>query len=40
MYFFFLRFTQNLSLFRRDINETLKGLNTAPDPISDILIFS
>ncbi|PBC33624.1 Exportin-7 [Apis cerana cerana] len=29
------RFTQNLSLFRRDINDTLKGPNTTANPIDE-----
>lgn len=34
------RFTQNLSLFRRDINDTLKGPNTTANPIGDMMTLT
>lgn len=40
MYFSFLRFTQNLSLFRRDINDILKGPNTTSNPIGDMMTLT
>lgn len=40
IFMFFLRFTQNLSLFRRDINDTLKGPNTTANPIGDMMTLT
>ena len=34
---FFFRFTQNLSVFRRDINDSLKGPNVTTTTVNDMM---
>ena len=34
---FYFRFTQNLSVFRRDINDSLKGPNVATTTVNDMM---
>lgn len=36
IFFFFFRFTQNLSVFRRDVNDSLKGPNILNSTIYDL----
>lgn len=36
MFFTFFRFTQNLSVFRRDVNDSLKGPNVLNTSVYDV----